>query len=226
MATYIKSTDVSVYPASNRDDSSDRYAKLNIEHNLINIINRLVGVDSFIIEGLSVNESGTAIEAGLCNIHGYLFRLKETSISNIQKATAGYCLGLKIRVGKNADGKEQLINVTAEGITSTSNDVNSMFMGIEWITYKSNDPLGYPADNKDGYKSYVLPIAWCKSGSSKWENILNDDGTQGTRAFTQLFTLKQLEVVSHQAGNSYANKRQDLLTFLENNYIIDDGEVR
>lgn len=210
---FLDSSNVTVYPASNRGDAHDRYAKLNIEHNLINIINRLTGVDSFIVEGLNV--SGTSVTEGVCNIHGYLFKIGSYTLPSVEN---NKFLCLKIRVDKtnvNTFSLEQLSNV-ADGSQATDNS-DTNFTGICWCTY---DQAGL---DKVVAPYYVLPIA--KGVSGKWKEIMMEDGVGNTRAFQQLFTLDQILVTSNQAGNNYANKKQNLMNFLERNYIIDDGEI-
>lgn len=208
---FLTSSSVKVYPASNRDANVDVYAKLNIEHNLINMINRLTGVDSFIVSGLEI--SGSTLSAGVCNIHGFLFNLESRSLPS--KENNKY-LCLKIRVD-NSTGKEQLANV-ADGTSAVDNG-SDKFTGICLATYTQAqlDAVEAPF--------YVLPIAKGVSGQSGWQPIYDEDGLGSNRAFTQLYRADQIMIQSSQASNTYANKRQNLVTFLERNYIIDDGEV-
>ena len=44
-----KSDKIRVFPSSKRDDAYDRNARLNTEHNLISLVNRLTGSKSFVI---------------------------------------------------------------------------------------------------------------------------------------------------------------------------------
>ena len=221
MSTFLESDAVRVYPASNRTESADKYARANIEHNLINVINRLTGVDSFIVDGLDI--SGGKIGKGVVNIHGYLFELT-TAHTLPSVSSEGSYLCLQIRVGKT-DGREQLCNVSdATDLASDSVDSTntSWFTGLsfEIMTQAEYEALEYPL--------YALPVAIVKSGV--WKPITFDDGVDDNseskdRAFKQLFTLDQIMVESSLSGNPYVNKKQTLMTFLEKNYIIDDGEI-
>lgn len=209
---FLSSDSVRVYPASNRGDVYDRYSKLNVEHNLINIINRLTGVDSFIVDGLDVAE-GT-ITAGTCNIHGFLFSIDAHTLPDVE---ANKYLCLKIRVDKSASLQlEQLSNV-ADGQSAASDNGSGSFTGICWCTYTQAEINNIVAP------TYVLPIAKAIQGA--WQSIMLDDGEGTSRAFNQLFTLNQILVESSQAGNTYSDKMQTLKTFLERNYILDDGEI-
>jgi hypothetical protein len=80
---YFESNKIRVFPSSNRDDKYDRNARLNTEHNLISLVNRLTKFQSFVIKGLSVDNEDNCIYAGSCNIYGYYFELDKIDLSNI-----------------------------------------------------------------------------------------------------------------------------------------------
>lgn len=85
----IKSDKVKVYPTSSRDDSKDPTARFNTEKNLISLVNRLTGVKSFVVSGITtglIKTDGTLntkTSEGVININGYLFELGALDIPTL-----------------------------------------------------------------------------------------------------------------------------------------------
>ena len=77
----INSDNVKVYPTSSRNDSKDPTARFNTEKNLISLVNRLTGVKSFVVSGITTDliktdgTLNTSTSEGVININGYLFEL-------------------------------------------------------------------------------------------------------------------------------------------------------
>lgn len=92
--TNIRSSDVTVYPTSSRDDKIDPKARFNTEKNLTSFVNRLTGIKSFIVEGIidssntsddNILTSGT-LKIGTLNIGGYIFYLN--SVTSLPSASS------------------------------------------------------------------------------------------------------------------------------------------
>lgn len=221
VATTIPSSDVKVFPASNRGNNIDKYAKLNIEHNLINIVNRLTGIDSFIVSGLNVDATGKQLSSGVCNIHGYLFEFADgvllPSSGSYSRGDLAY-LVIRVRehsIADDTNGMEQLCN--AADSTSNASDASGVFNGVGFVTGGSDLSILSPF--------YGLAVAqW---DGSKWVTYCWEDNSgNNNRAFEQLFSLNQIAVNNFNSNSaSFADKTQDLKTFLELNYYIDDGEI-
>lgn len=92
----IKSDIVKVYPTSSRDDIIDPTARFNTEKNLISLVNRLTGVKSFVVSGITtglINTDGTLntkTSEGVININGYLFELGALDIPTLENNDCVY----------------------------------------------------------------------------------------------------------------------------------------
>lgn len=92
----IKSDEVKVYPTSSRDDTKDPTARFNTEKNLISLVNRLAGVKSFVVSGITTNlikADGTlnnTTSEGVININGYLFKLSALGIPALGNSDCVY----------------------------------------------------------------------------------------------------------------------------------------
>ena len=71
--TLISSTGIKIYPASNRNQTNDPLARLNIEQNLIKTNNNITDINSYVISGLNIsrNNNNFSINTGECVINGY-----------------------------------------------------------------------------------------------------------------------------------------------------------
>lgn len=186
----IKSDKIRVYPTSKRSDEHDRQGRINTEKNLINIINRLTGQKSFIIDGLTINNSTDKITAGQCNIGGYLIEITDDidiSGFNGSKNT------LYFKITKTTtDGFEELVGIDDEG---TGN-----YTGLE-----------VKQDNNIIITDTILPIAKYINGD--WVAIETAD---------LVYNINQIQVDENTLGST---KDQSLENFLQNDFIIDAGEL-
>ena len=246
------SSEIKLFPSSKRSDVFDRNAKLNTEQNLISIINRLTGKDSFVIDGLKI-DSGS-ITAGSCNIHGYLITLMNSvqiDSSLTSNVSDGEYLCFQIRTEETTVSTnsgtvkytelavidESVLKATdvitdniggrtiARSLDSTSDA--SKFYGVGLIIRDNLDTYKKESGFSDRVvESWFLPIAVWKN--SKWNTIISDDGTVANNRWnTQRINANDIMIEANKSlyANEYYNKRQDLETFLENNMILDDGII-
>lgn len=92
----IDSGNVKVYPTSSRDDIIDPTARFNTEKNLISLVNRLTGVKSFVVSGITTDlikaegDLNTTTSEGVININGYLFELGALDIPTLENNDCVY----------------------------------------------------------------------------------------------------------------------------------------
>lgn len=242
---YLGSSDIKIYPSAQRSDIYDRNAKLTTEQNLISLINRLTGQDSFVISGLDITSDGRTLKAGSCNIHGYLFNiLNDIDISSQQlNASPNSYLYLVIRLKVN--------EVTYKNLTNSEVKTKYEELSAIDLNYIENGQLSNNLnfDGADGNKftglmlyvgdenykpndnTYILPLA--KYTNNRWQTIIsNDSSNKQNRWNTQKFNAKDILVEAEKVNTDnystgiYYEEKQDLLTWLQYNFVIDDGEIK
>lgn len=219
---YIQSDYIKMYPTPRRDSNIDPHAKLLTEYNIINIVNRLTNIDSFVIDGLNVSDDGTTVNlsAGSCNIHGYYFNLNDTlTIVDVSKNKTYLCLAIRFNININGMGQLSFFDDN-DNYQYDSLDAQ-VFRGLSIDSYDNLAPEG-----DDTYKIFKLPLAILNDNI--WEDYVADDGTSGIelkRISLLKYNASDISIISGMSGNDYIDKQQDLTTFLKNNYVIDDGEV-
>lgn len=250
MAQNFLSNQIKVYPSSKRSDFYDRNARLNSEQNLISTVNRLTGRTAFVIDGLTIENQ--RLQRGSCNIHGYLFTFdfptEGIEITEIGDSTNNY-LFLHISTKKTVlyTSSTNVINmveyneldiVDANNISGSGSDNNildgvdgsstSSFKGIELIagdsTLIENTAAGDTIANSTTFDWYLAVGQW--NGNS-WETIESNDSVGGSRWNILKYNANDIyiEAPSNNKASSYYNQPQDLVTWLENNFIIDDGRI-
>lgn len=258
VSKYFKSTDVKVYPSSKRVDYHDRNARLNSEQNLVSVVNRLTNRNSFVIDGLSIDEDNKVLKSGSCNIHGYLFNLQnDVDISDIAGDETNCYLYLNIETQdttintvSNTTKYTELVSLDTQIIKDTSTDTaaitgaldgstsaDSTFTGLQLVTGPDYSNTNYCVSQLDeGVKYWYLPIAKWKindtavNSSNNWENLLADDSIQD-ESVSRWNTLRadtntiRIQADSSNVANNYYSNQQDLSTWLQYNFIIDDGEI-
>ena len=251
MAQNFLSNEIKVYPSSKRSDYYDRNARLNSEQNLISTVNRLTRRTAFVIDGLNI-ENGK-LQSGSCNIHGYLFtfnfpeggiEITETgnNINNylflhiVTKRTVLYSSAT------NSIEYNELDIIDANNISGTGTDTtapnildgvdessSSSFKGIELIAggenLIENTSAGDTTANSTIFNWYLAVGQW--DGSNKWVTIESNDSVGGSRWNILKYNADDIyiEASSNNKASSYYNQPQDLVTWLENNFIIDDGRI-
>lgn len=136
---YLESDNIQIFPTSNRNSAYQAQARLMTETNIINIVNRLVNKDSFII-----NHKGKSIDF---NIHGYWIHVPDINqvIISIQKefpnATSIYA---KIKIKTiTADTSPEFKII--DGIDEEAADGGQIYTGVEFVTTtSSSDNTGTP----------------------------------------------------------------------------------
>lgn len=195
----IESNKVKVYPTSSRDDSKDPTARFNTEKNLISLVNRLTGVKSFVVSGITTNliKDGTLnanTDAGVININGYLFELSSLQISNLENND---CLYFHIDM--------------LGGSTKPAYDaLNGGDVGGEY------EPISLKGGTNITTDDVNLVIA--KKVNGKWElpkNLL-------TPFMAENIYFKETKIENETETIVAENNLKD---FLLNDLIIDDGEL-
>ena len=134
----FQSNNIKIYPAANRDYSS---SKLNIEHNIINAINRLTDPNSenkdfnaFIINDnsfgfLNYNNNNWYIKNGFeCNINGYYIKLVNDeaitlSLNNNNILILKLITTIKT-LNENQSATYNVIQIAGEDVTPTYTGVD------------------------------------------------------------------------------------------------------
>ena len=213
--SYINSENINIYPASARSNSIDR---LNIEHNMINIVNRLTDIDSFIISGLDVQISNgkIMIMPGACNIHGYYVSIKNEN-------NDPYNTGIDVEAGvvqlKLTFNTTTILDTAA--IQLTGIDDGGKYTGLSIDLANTSNVNIAPTTNNN---TWILPIAQIIKKDNSYEikklnNILKLD-TRSIKVSQDSQAQTQFSAISKKAWTDLTSLN-DLLT----NFMIDDGEL-
>lgn len=201
---YIDSGDIKVYPTTLRQDNIDIGARANLEQNIASLVNRLTGQKSFIIDGIIDGPSDNPfilegklnkLNVGRLNINGYLFSIQAAYDLSSLNNKNGV-LAFKIKT-------EDVTVQVAEGVDSkitrlTGTDESGKYKGLELNVYSS-------IEEKNG--EIYLPIAAKITKDSK--NIWQPMDTAKLR-FNSCDIMIGLT---------------DLDSYLDNDLVIDDGEL-
>lgn len=213
--SYIKSENINIYPASARSNSIDR---LNIEHNMINIVNRLTDIDSFIISGLDVQISNNKIMImpGACNIHGYYVSIKNENNDPYDTGIAAKAGIVQLKLTYNTT----LILDTA-AIQLSGTDDSGEYTGLSIDVANTANVDIAPTTNTN---TWILPIAQIIKKDNSYEikklnNILKLD-TRSIKVSQDSQAQTQFSAISKKAWTDLTSLN-DLLT----NFMIDDGEL-
>lgn len=140
---YIGSSNIKVFPSQRRDQSKDRESLLFTEFNVVNMINRLTDIKSFVVdEKVIENINYGTIGSGGVNIGGYYFKI-ENPIHNIPTgSTTENQLIFEISMatvntpyGAELDGEDEDNNYKGLNLVSTSNKTNNSTTLIlaDWV---------------------------------------------------------------------------------------------
>lgn len=245
---YISSSNIRMYPSSKRDDAFDRNARLTSEQNLISFSNRLTSKDSYILNGLNIGSdtsNNTAIKTGECVIHGYLFNI--TSDINIESILGDnnqnkyLCLQIvtqTIQIENPSYGQTEYEELIAyETNNPTDNILDSLdqqaqgsssnFTGLI-ITTKSSIET---AEIEGNYNYWYLIIAEWDDSNNTWvtyQNVSNYNSDilydiNKTKILDKDIQVS-IDIQNNYGGQDY-NVAQNLSTWLQYNYAIDDGVI-
>ena len=201
---YIDSGDIKVYPTTLRQDNIDIGARANLEQNIASLVNRLTGQKSFIIDGIIDGPSDNPfilegklnkLNVGRLNINGYLFSIQAAYDLSSLNNKNGV-LAFKIKT-------EDVTVQVAEGVDSkitrlTGTDESGKYKGLELNVYSS-------IEEKNG--EIYLPIAAKITINNK--NIWQPMDTAKLR-----FNSSDIMI-----------GLTDLNSYLDNDLVIDDGEL-
>lgn len=198
---YIDSGDIKVYPTTLREDNIDIGARANLEQNIASLVNRLTGQKSFIIDGIidGASENSFILEGNLNKLN--IGRLNINGyLFSIEKI---YDLSsLKDKNGTLAFKikTDEVIVQVPGGVDSkitrlTGTDDSGKYKGLELNVYSS-------IEEKNG--EIYLPIA-TKDNKNIWQSI----------------DTAKLRFNS----NDIMIGLTDLNSYLENDLIIDDGDL-
>ena len=213
--SYIKSENINIYPASARSNSIDR---LNIEHNMINIVNRLTDIDSFIISGLDVQISNNKIMImpGACNIHGYYVSIKNENNDPYDTGIAAKAGIVQLKLTYNTT---LILDTAAIQLSGTDDSGEYTGLSIDVANTANVDIAPTTNDN-----TWILPIAQIIKKDNSYEikklnNILKLD-TRSIKVSQDSQAQTQFSAISKKAWTDLTSLN-DLLT----NFMIDDGEL-
>lgn len=215
--SYIKSKNINIYPASARSNSIDR---LNIEHNMINIVNRLTDIDSFIISGLDVqiSDNKIKIKPGACNIHGYYVSIKNENNNPYDTGIAAEAGVVQLKLTFNTT---PILDTAAIQLNGTDAAGEYTGLSIDVANTPTITPTTITIDNSS---MCILPIAQIIKKDNSYEikklnNILKLD-TRSIKVLQDSGAPTQFSAISKKAWTDLTSLN-DLLT----NFMIDDGEL-
>lgn len=214
----FESDDIKIYPAANRNTSIGR---LNIEQNIVNVINRLTDIKSFVVDGLNLtdNRDGTfTLSSGTCNINGYLINIVKDYTLSIDLSRTKI---LRLSLNYNTVSVDNSYTIHQCTGTDLSDGSKSYYTGLvlDTVSYSStNDLLPYTSSS-----AYILPIAKINSPSNTIQKLndsirynINNTFISNLQTSTGLTKTNISEVVS---DNTFED-------WLKNDFIIDDGEIK
>ena len=196
----IKSDKVKVYPTSSRDDSKDPTARFNTEKNLISLVNRLTGVKSFVVSGITtglIKTDGTLntnTSEGVININGYLFELGALQIPAIENNDCVY-----FQVNMLKDGVQPAYDRLNGGDINENYTAISLSSGTNITTDETKLVIAKKVDGK-----WALP-----------KNIF-------TPFMAENVYFKETKT---ESGDEKIVAENNLKDFLLSDLIIDDGDL-
>ena len=236
MAILIKSSQVKMFPCQSRDDYWDRQSKMANEQNLISIVNRVVGRESFIVSGLGIDNSGNTqhLMPGICNIGGYLFNIHDyIQLDGARSTGDKLYLSIKIQHSEVAESSphpyvklHRLLPYSIGNATlDTSTDNDSSFLGVAITTSAEIDLES---------KEHVHLLIAEANSSRKWVSVNASIGVNSEVKNVSEFKFIASDIlvdnknsVARDIDNeiNYANKNQSLDWYLQTYYSIDDGDL-
>ena len=195
----INSDNVKVYPTSSRNDSKDPTARFNTEKNLISLVNRLTGVKSFVVSGITTDliktdgTLNTSTSEGVININGYLFELSALDIPTLENND---CVYFQVKILKDDEPAYNRLNGGDDGTNYTA---ISLLSGTDITTDETNLVIAKKVDGK-----WTLP-----------KNIF-------TPFMAENVYFKETKT---ESGTEKIVAENNLKDFLLSDLIIDDGEL-
>ena len=195
----INSDNVKVYPTSSRNDSKDPTARFNTEKNLISLVNRLTGVKSFVVSGITADliktdgTLNTSTSEGVININGYLFELSALDIPTLENND---CVYFQVNMLKDDVPAYNRLNGGDDGTNYTA---ISLLSGTDITTDETNLVIAKKVDGK-----WTLP-----------KNIF-------TPFMAENVYFKETKI---EKGTEKIVAENNLKDFLLSDLIIDDGEL-
>ncbi len=195
----INSDNVKVYPTSSRNDSKDPTARFNTEKNLISLVNRLTGVKSFVVSGITTDliktdgTLNTSTSEGVININGYLFELSALDIPTLENND---CVYFQVNMLKDDGPAYNRLKGGDDGKYYTA---ISLLSGTDITTDETNLVIAKKVDGK-----WTLP-----------KNIF-------TPFMAENVYFKETKV---ENGTEKIVAENNLKDFLLSDLIIDDGEL-
>lgn len=222
--SFFNSTSVKMFPTSKRSSVLDINAKMPTEHNLISIVNRITGKHAFVIDGLTISNAGTygTLQAGSCNIHGYIFQISQDTLIDIEGDVDNNLLAFQIKV-KNLSGNESIVAFD----TTNTLDGDDKFKGLSLVKVAATTPI---IDIVGDITTYTLFLGeWYYDDVLEvnlWHTLYSNDGAGSNRPNTLTQWANNIAIHGNPSDiNEFNQEEQDLETFLRDNMGIDDGEV-
>ena len=117
----IKSANIKIFPTSKRDSAYQAQARLITESNIINIVNRLVDKDSFVIK---YDKDKGDIDF---NIHGYWVHVDDI-INKLSLASSDTNIYAKIKIDTIQSETQPEFNMI------NGKDINTVYTGVEFVS--------------------------------------------------------------------------------------------
>ena len=151
----IASDNIKVFPSTNRNKKTDSIYLT--EENIISLVNRFTGGNSFVIDGMQLSEDGTTLAAGSCCINGYYFKiLNDVAITDTVQNTARFFYA-------------QISTTTTEAYTQLEGSDDGQYTGLKF-TFSENQP-----EIKDNTYNLILATRTKITDTtySNWKNVSN-----------------------------------------------------
>ena len=153
----INSSDIKVFPSTNRNEYQDSIYLT--EENIISLVNRFTGGNSFVIDGLQLSEDGTTLSSGSCCINGYYFKILNDVAITEATGTVFYA---QISTITNT------ITTTEKYIELKGNDENNQYTGLTFYFGEG------PSEDTTKYNLVLATRTKHTDGTySNWENVSN-----------------------------------------------------
>ena len=130
----INSSDIKVFPSTNRNNKTDSIYLT--EENIISLVNRFTGGNSFVIDGLQLSEDGTTLSSGSCCINGYYFKiLNDVAITDTVQNTVKFFYAQISTIKQKVSESETFVELKGQD----TNGQDSSYTGLTF-TFSENQP--------------------------------------------------------------------------------------
>lgn len=235
--SWIESDAIAMYPSQGRNDYYNRKARYVSEANVTVSASALTSKHGFVINGLvpSKVDVGSQLSAGSFWIRGYVFTVARNISITEKGSNTGDVLCAVLRTDENGQRvgiADRIINQN-DSTYELDAKTGSAFYGIQIVTKTQaewnkltpqHEECRYKivSDTSGDYTEFYLRLAIWNNGA--WEQPKNDNvALNGLKIDASAISVTMAETYSGAAAQEDYTATQDLATFLNKNFIVDDG---